>query len=514
MTSSSVEPTTSGALYMWKSYALLCLIIATTAVSSFAQVLESTPPLLLPTSSTRIQSTFGNRLHVHGSWMAIAADHDVPNVPGIGEVYIYKRTELGWSYWQRIQAADGFSGNHFGLTVLLDGETMFVGAPTDDDLGYWSGSVYVFKLENDQWMFESKILPPLQSNSYSLFGLTLSMGIDENELIVGSYLESTDNQTSGAAYVFKRTLNNWEMTQRLTYPGTPGAAYFGRSVAVYDRILVIGVPGLRTSQLNHPHGAVVVYNYVNQQWVIQQFIFPTEPQEFQLFGEWVDLTRDSLAISSPGEDADAMRRGVVHIYDFINGVAVKNTAISPPFANVSSFSFPSIFSPDGNMLFVGAHSSSFEEDDAGSAWIIQRNAQGEWGKLVRLVPDSYSEGDSFGRSMAFDGTIAYVSSPRLDLAGLDSGGVFAFDLNDCDSSGVLDVWELFNGELSDGNIDGIPDNCQAMPWDLNGDNFVNGGDLGLLYVLWGTDGSMGGDFDASGIVDASDFGAILSNWTG
>lgn len=501
---------------MRSSFALTAATIAisTTHLSSFGQAIDSTPPILLPTSPTRIQSTFGNRLHIHGSWMAIGADHDVPDFIDVGEVYLYKRSDTGWEYRQRLLAPDGFPGNHFGLPVLLGEEVLMIGAPTDDDLGFWSGSVYCYKLVGEVWVFDAKIKPPLDTNVFSLFGLTLSFGVNENELVVGSYLESTDNSTSGAVYFFKRTLNTWQMIQRLNYPNSPGAAYFGRSVDVHNRKLAVGVPGLRTSELVHPHGAVVLYDRISDMWIPTQTIMPTEPQDFQLFGEWVDLHINSLAVSSPGEHVEEFKDGALYIYDIVNDVAVLNTKFIAPISYTSSFSFPSTFSNDGNLLYVGAHSSSYEAEDAGTAWILQKLDGTEWGNPVQLNASHNLQGDSFGRSMAFDNMTAYVSGPRVDLAGVDAGAVFKFELQDCNFSGVLDAWEISTGELADGNNDGIPDICQETSCDLNGDGLINGSDLGMFYGYWGTDGSLGGDFDASGLVDSADLAIILIKWTG
>ncbi len=47
--------------------------------------------------------------------------------------------------------------------------------------------------------------------------------------------------------------------------------------------------------------------------------------------------------------------------------------------------------------------------------------------------------------------------------------------------------------------------------DLNGDGVVNGGDLGILLLNWGTNGL--GDLNQDGIVDGADLGDLLNAWT-
>ena len=48
--------------------------------------------------------------------------------------------------------------------------------------------------------------------------------------------------------------------------------------------------------------------------------------------------------------------------------------------------------------------------------------------------------------------------------------------------------------------------------DLNDDGDIDGNDLGMLFSLWGMDGTA--DFNSDGIVDSEDLGILLTNWTG
>ena len=50
----------------------------------------------------------------------------------------------------------------------------------------------------------------------------------------------------------------------------------------------------------------------------------------------------------------------------------------------------------------------------------------------------------------------------------------------------------------------------SNPYDLNNDGCVNGGDLGIFLLYWGTDL---GDFNDDGITDGGDLGLLVANWT-
>ena len=48
--------------------------------------------------------------------------------------------------------------------------------------------------------------------------------------------------------------------------------------------------------------------------------------------------------------------------------------------------------------------------------------------------------------------------------------------------------------------------------DFNGDGFIDGYDLGMLFAGWGMDGET--DINGDGITNGEDMGILLENWTG
>ena len=59
------------------------------------------------------------------------------------------------------------------------------------------------------------------------------------------------------------------------------------------------------------------------------------------------------------------------------------------------------------------------------------------------------------------------------------------------------------------NCDPFETPCEG---DLNGDDVVDGADLGLMLSQWGSDGSA--DLNNDGVVDGADLGLILAAWGG
>ena len=82
---------------------------------------------------------------------------------------------------------------------------------------------------------------------------------------------------------------------------------------------------------------------------------------------------------------------------------------------------------------------------------------------------------------------------------------------DCDGDGVTDLEEIFLGATDeDGN--GVPDDCVACPGDFNDNGVVDGGDLGLMLVAWGTCSECPEDLNGDGNVNGADLGLMLVAW--
>ncbi len=89
-------------------------------------------------------------------------------------------------------------------------------------------------------------------------------------------------------------------------------------------------------------------------------------------------------------------------------------------------------------------------------------------------------------------------------------------VGDADADGVCDDIDnclgVFNPDQADGDGDGVGDACDTpdCPPDLNGDNNVDGADLGLLLANWGNSGQ--GDLNGDNNVNGADLGLLLAAW--
>jgi hypothetical protein len=112
--------------------------------------------------------------------------------------------------------------------------------------------------------------------------------------------------------------------------------------------------------------------------------------------------------------------------------------------------------------------------------------------------------------------VTYTYSRSLDMAitNWDSGiGNFLYYnllFDDCNDNDIADGCDIDSGYSDDVNGNGVPDECEDCPWDLDG-----GGDVGIndflgLLGAWGQTG-VPADFDGGG-VGITDFLILLGNW--
>ena len=158
-------------------------------------------------------------------------------------------------------------------------------------------------------------------------------------------------------------------------------------------------------------------------------------------------------------------------------------------------------------------------DDVGAVFIYGRDGNG-WENIDLFQPSGLQPGDRCGTSTAIAGTVLFAGAPDADDAGILSGVVYASyeEFEDCNENGIDDSLDIYLQTSTDENLDGIPDECVPglCTADIDRSGVVDGADLGLLFVAWGScpEGEPGcpGDLDEDGLVNGSDLGLLCLAW--
>jgi hypothetical protein len=116
------------------------------AGTSSAHAIEPEEIAKLLASDGATGDLFGYSVAVDGDTAIIGAwgDSDLGNY--VGSAYVFAWDGTNWVEQAKLTASDGAASDYFGDAVAVDGDTAFIGAWADDDLGSNAGSVYVFSL--------------------------------------------------------------------------------------------------------------------------------------------------------------------------------------------------------------------------------------------------------------------------------------------------------------------------------------------------------------------------------
>jgi len=184
-----------------------------------------------------------------------------------GAVYVYFRTSTIWVQQAYIKPPVLSSGDTFGHSVSISGNTVVVGAPNEDSnqtfitSGFFAsadnsannaGAVYVYQRTGVSWAQEAYI-KAANSGPGDLFGWSLAISGDI--IAVGAYEEdsnqigvlngmtaSFDNSlaTSGAAYVYKRSGGIWNQIAFIKASNPDSNDNFGMSMSLSGNTLAVG----------------------------------------------------------------------------------------------------------------------------------------------------------------------------------------------------------------------------------------------------------------------------------
>src|SRR5262249_6828386 len=120
-----------------------------------------------------------------------------------------------------------------------------------------AGAAYVFKFDGTQWVQKQKLTASDGAQSDN-FGV--SVAIDGNVILVGSYHADSPAVDAGAAYVFRFNGTTWVEEAKLTASDAAAGDAFGRAVAVKDDVTAVGAP-LDDLTSGTDAGSVYVYRY-------------------------------------------------------------------------------------------------------------------------------------------------------------------------------------------------------------------------------------------------------------
>ncbi len=191
-----------------------------------------------------------------GSAVAVSGDTVLMGAPkfdhvgfDMGAAYVFRRTGSDGEQSPRVLAGDaaaGDHGDHFGFAVAIDGDTAVIGAPFDYlgpfREGIQMGAASVFRFDGSAWVQEQKLMPP-DGDTGDRFGWGLAVRGDT--IAIGSRGDDDNGFGAGAVYMYEFDGNAWTARQKLfgsTGGGTGFLSAFATTVALDGDRMLVGAP--------------------------------------------------------------------------------------------------------------------------------------------------------------------------------------------------------------------------------------------------------------------------------
>jgi hypothetical protein len=337
-----------------------------------------------------------------------------------GSAYIYIRSGTTWSQQAKLVAADGAGSDSFGRSVAIssDGNTAIIGAYLDDD----KGSAYIYIRSGTTWSQQAKLVAADGATS-DQFGISVAISSDGNTAIIGA--RSDDDK--GSAYIYIRSGTTWSQQAKLVPVDGAASDWFGWSVAISSdgNTAIIGAYNDDGAK-----GSAYIYIRSGTTWSQQAKLVPADGAANDCFGWSVAISGDgnTAIIGAHNDDDKGSDSGSVYLFKALDAPCIEQAKLTASDGATSDFFGWSVaISGDGNTAIIGASADDDKGDNSGSAYVFTR-AGTTWSQQAKLVPADGAAYDYFGISVAIssDGNTAIIGAYIDDDKGADSGSAYIY----------------------------------------------------------------------------------------
>lgn len=332
--------------------------------------------------------------------------------------------------------------DRFGNAVAISGDLLVAGSYNEDaggNIGFDSGSVYVFRKRNNRWTQVAKLTADDSSEDN---GFGVSVALSGSTVVVGALLndiagKNNAGKRAGSAYVFTSDDDgdSWTQVTKLVPDDTARYDEFGvYSLAISNNIIVVGAPG--DDETGTDVGSAYVYKRDDggQSWLLVRKLRPADAvygdgKGGDTFGQSVAVVAENnqyvIVVGAPGGGD-----GAAYVFDSDDrGQSWRQVAkFTPSDAVRRSFFGRAVAVSSGHAIAVGSpNADSGEEVYGGAAYVYQKQAgTNKWVEAARLTAGDATEWDEFGLAVDISGDRVVVGAWYDGDGGFHSGSAYVF----------------------------------------------------------------------------------------
>lgn len=371
---------------------------------------------------------FGFSVAISGTRVVAGARTDDTGATDAGSVYVYDLGSGTPTVPSATLNSPGIAaGDRFGYSVAISGTLVVAGAPSDDTGAIDAGRAYVYDLASGTPTVPVATLNNPSPATTDIFGI--SVAISGSRVVVGAYQDDTGATNAGSAYVYDLSRGTPTVPMAtLNKPGPAASDFFGWSVAIFGTRVVVGVPRDDTGASGA--GSVYVYDLNSGTPTLPVVTLNNpSPAVDDQFGASVAISGARVVVGAFLDDTGASGAGIAYVYDLSSGTpTVPVVTLNNP-SPASGDSFGESVAIDGTRVVVGAYWDDTGATNSGIAYVYELSSGTPTVPAVTLNNPSPAADDLFGSSVAISGTRVVVAAYRDDTGATDAGIAYVYELS-------------------------------------------------------------------------------------
>jgi len=383
------------------------------------------------TSAT--EKYYGSSVYQFNGFLLVSNFGDATLNVQTGAVDVLKNNGTAWVYDQKILPTGNINSfdDLFGYSLDHYEQDLVIGAP-----GFGAGKVFIYENENASGLnlnLKQTLNPPDTLGRVEFFGSEVAIG--ENILAVSAH--DKNETVKYSLLIYERSSPNapWVLSN---YKVLTSVNIFDKSSALSIEIserdeIVVGGEILS-------EGVDIYEKNAENNYEIKATLSQPNGSQFDRFGSEIKITKNHIFISAFGKDYESKSNvGAIYVYAKPatgDWSSTDNAVEILPYDLIENGLFGYSFEVEKNTLLVGASgvneyfdgTTFLPYDEPGAAYVIQ-GVTYDWTETVdylKLQGESLAEADKFGYGLSLSKDFFFVGAVNEDTEkGFNSGAVYA-----------------------------------------------------------------------------------------
>ena len=372
-------------------------------------------------SDPQANDYLGYSVGISGDTMVAGAIYEDTGASAAGAAYVFIRSGTSWSQQAKLQASDAQMNDYFGSSVAIDGDTLVVGAYSEDTGGSDAGAAYVFTRSGTTWSQQAKLVAS-DAQAYDEFAQKVAIGGDT--IVVGAPFEDTGGTQAGAVYVFTRSGTTWSQQAKIQASDKAEQDIFGISTAIDGDTIVVGATLSYSTAPVYDTGAAYVFTRSGTSWSQQAKLQSSDIQASDKFGKAVAIDGDTMVAGAHFEDTGGSQAGSAYVFTRSGTSWSQQAKIQASNAGAGD-QFGISVAIEGDTIVAGANGEDTGGSHAGAAYVFTRSGT-TWTEAKKIVASDAEAVDGLGISVDISSNTMVAGAYLEDTGAAQAGAAYTF----------------------------------------------------------------------------------------